>query len=129
MTEAQDDTTKTMERSETQMTSSREGENGDHIPAEIPAATKTKAADDNDHDKTIARPTNKRRMSEETEWVYNFVGEIWFTISAVFFLWVSAEAKDWKSIVASLFFFIACIAFLIPMWINRPYYLIRENDT
>jgi hypothetical protein len=70
----------------------------------------------------------RRRMSERTEWVYNFVGEILFSISAIFFTWVSLEAGDWKSLTASLFFFVACLAFLVPMWVNRPFCFRTTNN-
>ncbi len=59
-------------------------------------------------------------MSPRTVWNFNFTGWILFTLSAVFFLWGTWKAGDVIGIIASLFFLIACIVFIIPVWIHRP---------
>ncbi|MEQ8442915.1 MAG: cytochrome oxidase subunit III [Alphaproteobacteria bacterium] len=59
-------------------------------------------------------------MTARDAWNWNFTGWILFTASAVFFTWLSFEAMDWKSILASLFFLIACLVFLVPVWRTRP---------
>jgi F0F1-type ATP synthase assembly protein I len=43
-----------------------------------------------------------------------------FTVSALFFLWGTWRAGDVIGVVASLAFLIACIAFIIPVWLHRP---------
>ena len=59
-------------------------------------------------------------MTARKAWNWNFTGWILFTLSAIFFLWVSVEIVDWKSILASLFFLVACVVFLVPVWKTRP---------
>ena len=59
-------------------------------------------------------------MAPRTVWTFNFSGWILFTVSAVFFLWGTWRAGDVISIIASLAFLIACIFFIIPVWLHRP---------
>lgn len=59
-------------------------------------------------------------MSPRTVWSFNFTGWVLFTVSAIFFLWGTWKAGDVIGILASLAFLIACIVFLIPVWIHRP---------
>ena len=59
-------------------------------------------------------------MAPRTVWTFNFSGWILFTVSAVFFLWGTWRAGDVIGIIASLAFLIACILFIIPVWLYRP---------
>lgn len=59
-------------------------------------------------------------MSPRTVWTFNFAGWILFTLSALAFLWATVKAGDVIGIIASLFFLVACIVFLIPVWVHRP---------
>ncbi|MFD1158288.1 hypothetical protein [Roseovarius aestuarii] len=59
-------------------------------------------------------------MSPRTVWTFNFTGWVLFTISALFFLWSTWKAEDVIGIIASLTFLIACIVFLVPVWMHRP---------
>ncbi|MBT4931894.1 MAG: cytochrome oxidase subunit III [Rhodospirillaceae bacterium] len=59
-------------------------------------------------------------MTPRNEWRYNFTGWLLFTVSALFFIWSALEAGDRVYIIASLFFLIACLVFLVPVWRLRP---------
>ena len=59
-------------------------------------------------------------MSPRTVWTFNFTGWVLFTVSALFFLWGTFKAGDVIGILASLAFLIACIVFLVPVWVLRP---------
>jgi len=49
-------------------------------------------------------------MTPRNEWRYNFTGWLLFNVSA----------GDRVYIIASLFFLIACLVFLVPVWRLRP---------
>lgn len=59
-------------------------------------------------------------MSARTVWKINFAGWLLFTLSACFFLWSTWSAGDLLGILGSLAFLVACILFLIPVWVHRP---------
>ena len=59
-------------------------------------------------------------MSDSAAWRFNFSGWLLFTLSAVLFTIGTWQAGDPIGLAASLAFLIACIAFMIPAWINRP---------
>lgn len=59
-------------------------------------------------------------MAPRTVWTFNFTGWILFTLSALLFVWSTWAAGDVVGILASLAFLLACIFFLIPVWIHRP---------
>lgn len=59
-------------------------------------------------------------MATRTVWSFQFTGWILFTVSAVFFLLGTWRAGDVIGIIASLAFLIACIFFIIPVWVHRP---------
>ncbi len=59
-------------------------------------------------------------MSPRTVWRFNFSGWVLFVVSALFFLWGTWKAGDVIGVIASLAFLIACIIFLVPVWVHRP---------
>jgi hypothetical protein len=59
-------------------------------------------------------------MSARTVWTFNFTGWVLFTLSALGFTWVTWKAGDPVGLLASLAFLVACIAFIIPVWVHRP---------
>lgn len=59
-------------------------------------------------------------MSARTVWTFNFTGWVLFTLSAPGFTWVTWQAGDPVGLLASLAFLVACIAFIIPVWVHRP---------
>ncbi|QIE44376.1 hypothetical protein G5B38_01870 [Pseudohalocynthiibacter aestuariivivens] len=59
-------------------------------------------------------------MSPRVVWAFNFTGWILFTFSAVGFVWTTWRAGDMIGLAASLFFLIACLVFLVPVWAHRP---------
>jgi hypothetical protein len=59
-------------------------------------------------------------MSPRTVWYYNFAGWLLFTLSALAFLWGALKAQDITGIIASLLFLVACLVFLVPVWVHRP---------
>lgn len=59
-------------------------------------------------------------MAPRTVWTFNFTGWILFTVSALFFTWGTWKAGDMIGLIVSLAFLIACIAFIIPVWVHRP---------
>ncbi len=59
-------------------------------------------------------------MSPRTVWCYNFAGWILFTLSALAFLCGALRSGDITGTIASILFLIACLVFLIPVWIHRP---------
>ncbi|QGX98170.1 hypothetical protein EI983_07715 [Roseovarius faecimaris] len=59
-------------------------------------------------------------MTARTVWRLNFTGWLLFTVSACLFLWTTWHAGDLVGILASLAFLVACIVFLIPVWVHRP---------
>jgi uncharacterized ion transporter superfamily protein YfcC len=59
-------------------------------------------------------------MSPRSEWRFNIAGWLLFTVSAMLFIWSAVSAGDWISGIASLFFLIACLVFLVPAWRQRP---------
>lgn len=59
-------------------------------------------------------------MAPRTVWTFQFTGWILFTVSALFFLLGTWRAGDAIGLVASLAFLIACIFFIIPVWLHRP---------
>ena len=42
-----------------------------------------------------------------------------FVISALFYGWASIRSGDILGFLGSLFFLVACIVFLIPLWLSR----------
>ena len=59
-------------------------------------------------------------MSPRTVWMFNFAGWILFTLSALGFVWTTWRAADMIGLGASLFFLVACLVFLVPVWAHRP---------
>jgi integral membrane sensor domain MASE1 len=60
-------------------------------------------------------------MSPRTVWAFNFTGWVLFTVSRrCSFCWGTWRAGDVIGVLASLAFLIACIAFIIPVWLHRP---------
>ncbi|MEQ9242125.1 hypothetical protein [Roseovarius indicus] len=59
-------------------------------------------------------------MAPRTVWTFNFTGWILFTVSAIAFTWTTWTAGDTVGLIASLAFLIACICFIVPVWIHRP---------
>ncbi len=61
-----------------------------------------------------------RMMSARSEWRFNIVGWLLFTLSALAFTWTTLRFEDWVGFAASLLFLIACVVFLVPVWRKRP---------
>jgi len=59
-------------------------------------------------------------VSNLTVWRLNVCGWILFILSALGYCWASARSGDQISLIASLFFLIACIVFLLPLMANNP---------
>ena len=59
-------------------------------------------------------------MAPRTVWTFNFAGWILFLVSAVAFTWTTWAAGDPVGLIASLAFLIACICFIVTVWIHRP---------
>jgi len=59
-------------------------------------------------------------MTPRTVWAFNFAGWVLFTLSALAFVWSTYRAGDTIGLVASIFFLIACLVFLVPVWVLRP---------
>ncbi len=59
-------------------------------------------------------------MSDERKWAFVLCGWGLFVVSAVFFIVAALRSGDMLGLVGSLFFFIACIVFIIPLVIRRP---------
>jgi hypothetical protein len=59
-------------------------------------------------------------MTVRRAWMFDFAGWLLFTASALFFVWSSARAGDAIGLIASIFFLLACIAFMVPAWAKRP---------
>ena len=60
-------------------------------------------------------------MTPRTVWYYNFAGWVLFTLSALGFTWTTWKAGDMIGLAASLFFLVACLVFLVPVWAHRPW--------
>ncbi|WP_245964152.1 cytochrome oxidase subunit III [Roseovarius spongiae] len=61
-------------------------------------------------------------MTPRTAWMFNFAGWVLFTLSAIGFVWTTWRAGDMIGLAASLFFLIACLVFLVPVWATRPHH-------
>ncbi|PHP66910.1 cytochrome oxidase subunit III [Zhengella mangrovi] len=59
-------------------------------------------------------------MSPRTVWRLNLTGWILFVVSALGFLASTWRARDWVGMFASLAFLVACLAFVLPLWVHRP---------
>lgn len=59
-------------------------------------------------------------MTETAVWRFNVCGWLLFVVSALGYGWASLRAQDYISLGASLFFLVACIVFLVPMFTNPP---------
>lgn len=59
-------------------------------------------------------------MAPRTVWTFNFSGWILFTLSALGFTWATWRAGDMVGTFASVAFLVACVVFIIPMWLHRP---------
>ncbi len=59
-------------------------------------------------------------MSEERKRAFVLCGWGLFIVSAVFFIVAALRSGDMLGLFGGLFFFIACIAFLIPLVTRRP---------
>lgn len=59
-------------------------------------------------------------MAPRTEWLFTVAGWLLFTASAVFFTWSTVRANDLPGIIGSLFFLVACLVFMVPVWHLRP---------
>jgi len=59
-------------------------------------------------------------MRRRTVWCYNFAGWLLFTLSALAFLWGALKSADTTGIIASGLFLLACLVFLVPVWVHRP---------
>ncbi|MDX1785851.1 MAG: hypothetical protein R3210_06950 [Roseovarius sp.] len=59
-------------------------------------------------------------MSPRSAWMFNFAGWILFTLSALGFVWSTWRAGDMIGLAARLLFLVACLAFLVPVWVLRP---------
>ncbi len=59
-------------------------------------------------------------MREKTAWRWSFAGWLLFVASAIFFVVASARSGDIISLIASMLFLVACIAFMVPAWVKRP---------
>ena len=59
-------------------------------------------------------------MSNTMVWRFNVCGWVLFVFSALGYCWVSLRAEDYVSFAASLFFLVACLVFLVPMFTNPP---------
>ena len=59
-------------------------------------------------------------MSNTMVWRFNVCGWLLFVVSALGYCWASLSAGDYLSFAASLFFLIACLVFLVPMFTNPP---------
>lgn len=59
-------------------------------------------------------------MSDKAVWRFNVCGWVLFVFSALGYCWASWRAADYVSLSASLFFLIACLVFLVPMFTNPP---------
>ncbi len=53
-------------------------------------------------------------------WRFQLWGWIFFTLSAIGYIISSYRAGDMVSLVASLFFFFACVFFFIPFLATKP---------
>lgn len=59
-------------------------------------------------------------MSEERKRVFDLLGWGLFILSAVFFILAAVRSGDMLGLSGGFFFFIACIAFLVPLVTRRP---------
>ena len=59
-------------------------------------------------------------MSEIRRWKFNLWGWMLFVVSSGFFIWTSLRSGDMIGLFGGLFFFVACIVFIIPLAADKP---------
>lgn len=58
-------------------------------------------------------------MSASLERMLHLIGWVLFTCSPGFFVIANLKSGDTNALIGSLFFFVACFAFIVPM-LKRP---------
>ncbi|GAB4360347.1 MAG: hypothetical protein Kow00114_13970 [Kiloniellaceae bacterium] len=58
-------------------------------------------------------------MRNSTKRRFETAGWVLFIVSAVFFIWASWRAGDLLALAGSVFFFLACFVFLVPLHGHR----------
>jgi hypothetical protein len=59
-------------------------------------------------------------MIPRRQWKFTLCGWLLFIVSAVFFMLAALWSGDPLGLLGGLFFFVACIVFLVPLLASRP---------